>query len=386
MIDGARSKWCFLLLLNAIVGILDFESFNLAARRKFNQQQILFDCIKAELAENGVHEDICENETLTASLDTNWSDLKLLRKFLENNAPYKSKEKYLGILDILLSHQVIELQGFDIARCINTAINKILSSANRKPSRRQVLVAPVVKSKRVLSLKTVTVVPVPVKKEPKPRKAAKLETPAKKRSSPQFDDDIPQSTKKRSRRQSPRAPAITKSPPTRALPARLTSFPSVPDRPLRAMDRDHDSVPGFAFHGEHFFNEHEDIDPNAQPWELLETVPEVRNPSPHFRHPASARGGGAPSVRSFGSPFLASSGLGEPFRAPASLSLMSPEACRMMLPFPDCEVLHPMAQRMNPFPIDDGMEAEAEDDEGLEVHSSTGSSCEDEASYDIGRA
>eukprot|EP00601_Ochromonadales_sp_CCMP2298_P002450 CAMPEP_0173187328 /NCGR_PEP_ID=MMETSP1141-20130122/10643_1 /TAXON_ID=483371 /ORGANISM="non described non described, Strain CCMP2298" /LENGTH=114 /DNA_ID=CAMNT_0014111143 /DNA_START=267 /DNA_END=608 /DNA_ORIENTATION=+ len=44
VIDGARNKWCPLLLLNAIIGVLDLDS-NVGTRRKFNQQKVLFECI-----------------------------------------------------------------------------------------------------------------------------------------------------------------------------------------------------------------------------------------------------------------------------------------------------------------------------------------------------
>lgn len=139
VIDGARSKWCHLLLVNAIIGILDFESFNLAARRKFNQQQILADCLRAALEEQGIVEASDGSfGTISVTLDSSWQDMKSLRNFLERNAPYKSKEKYLGILDILLSHKVIRAHAFDIERSINAAIAKALSPSNRRAGRKVV--------------------------------------------------------------------------------------------------------------------------------------------------------------------------------------------------------------------------------------------------------
>lgn len=382
VIDGARSKWCYLLLLNAVVGILDFDSFNLAARRKFNQQQVLCDCIKAELADNGIPEDLYENTTLAATMDSNWCDLKILRNFLERNAPYKSKEKYLGILDILLNHKVIEKQGFDISKCINMAINKIISCANKRPSRRQVVVAPALKSKRVMSMKpSQATSSAATSRESAPRKIQKLATPTKKRVNAQ-PDEIPQPTKRRSRRNFPESPTVSKPPPVRTTFPRHASFPSVPAKAYRETRREVSNR--FAFNSDDIFNEHEDeIDPNEQPWELLDMAPESKNPSPHFHRSASAiQLGTASGARSFGSPFFTgAAGLGDPFAGPSSLSLMTPDACKLMLPFPDTESQHLLSMRMNPFPIEEVDGAGRDSLDQLDVEEQHfGSDCYDDSS------
>jgi hypothetical protein len=382
VIDGARSKWCLLLLLNAIVGILDFESFNLAARRKFNQQNVLYECIKAEIEEKGIDESQVGGSVgdIRAVLDSCWQDIKSLRNFLEKNAPYKSKDKYLAILDLHLGHKVILSKGSDVGKCINAAIVKILAPVNRKSNRRVAVspVVPVVRSKRVLAAKTEPIskptedeVDMPVTKRPRrgsPRKDAVPVAAAD-------DTAYTLRTNRRNAAVTPKAePASVTTPPAR--PRRATFKRRVLSRqepptsvPARACTPSEAAVSVEESHGDNFdqhelFSDPNGIDPNAQEWELLEPGPE-RNQSP--RHYIQ---GGKVRLLSVGQRVVH-----DKRASPFALSERATDATteyhlapRGLCPFPSAEDLGTAAVRMAPFPVhDDANDATADDDDAADV-------------------
>ncbi|KAJ1432950.1 hypothetical protein B484DRAFT_429692 [Ochromonadaceae sp. CCMP2298] len=126
VIDGARSKWCHLLLVNAIIGILDCDSFNLSTRRKFNQQKVLCECILEIRSTTLVETD--EEEVYVAVDEGVWSTIPYLRDFLDSNAPYKSKDKYSFITNMLLAHKVLADLDFNLVEAVNAAVRKILQN------------------------------------------------------------------------------------------------------------------------------------------------------------------------------------------------------------------------------------------------------------------
>ncbi len=370
VIDGARSKWCHLLLVNAIIGILDFESFNLAARRKFNQQQVLCECIKEELEYNGIRDVNNSFDTIEGVFGADWADMKSLRKFLEQNSPYKSKEKYLGILDILLSHKVILATGTDVTKSINCAMRKILAPGNRKSGRRQP--APIVKSKRVLSQQLVLPTPPP----PPPTTSTSSAALVRKRGRVQSvkyedkdsDDEVPVVKKVKRKHPGRRVPVKLETPQKNMALPKLSSAPvhkaakstalSVYRKPSHSHshrhtsqqpdedeedDHDLDDDVGhrrrtYSFDGDAVFIDHEDgeeIDPNAQPWELLDPMPSRDSSPTNFRRLNGPPLGGSGGYLSAGS----------------ALSLRTPEACKLLVPFPEyapSALLH-----LSPFPLED---------------------------------
>ena len=359
VIDGARSRWCHLLLVNSIVGILDFDSFNLAARRKFNQQQVLCECIKAELQDEGIEDDDKEYNYIEGEFDRNWVDMKSLKVFLEQNAPYKSKDKYLGILDILLNHKVIISLGSDITKAINSAMRKILAPSNRKPGRRQVIPLPI-KSKRVQSLQLAQ--PVAPVFPPMPSPASSNKKKRGRTVSSKMKDsaeEIAISPVVKKARRKPyvlhRVTAPSKPAGRQKLLDKMLHKPVSPSVIINSQDvvEDEEEVShgneeahnshrrAYSFDGEAVFNEEHDegdIDPNAQPWELLDPMPSRESSPNNFR--------GRSPVGTFAQP----SGY-----MPLSLNMVTPETSKMMVPFPECvgpsAVLH-----MNPFPLDDGLD------------------------------
>jgi hypothetical protein len=382
VIDGARSKWCLLLLLNAIVGILDFESFNLAARRKFNQQNVLYECIKAEIEEKGIDESQVGGSVgdIRAVLDSCWQDIESLRNFLEKNAPYKSKDKYLAILDLLLGHKVILSRGSDVGKCINAAIVKILAPVNRKSNRRAAVspVVPVVRSKRVLAAKTEPISKptedeedMPVTKRPRrgsPRKDAVPVAAAD-------DSAYTLRTNRRNAAVTPKAePARVPTPPAR--PRRATFKRRVLSRqepptsvPARACTPSEAAVSVEESHGANFdqhelFSDPNGIDPYAQEWELLEPGPE-RNQSPrHYIQGGKVRllsAGQQVVLDNRASPFA----FDERAAAATSGYHLAP---RGLCPFPSAEDLGTAAARMAPFPVHDEVnDATADDDDAADV-------------------
>jgi hypothetical protein len=382
VIDGARSKWCLLLLLNGIVGILDFESFNLAARRKFNQQNVLYECIKAELEETGFDESQQDGYVgdIRAVLDSCWQDMKSLRNFLEKNAPYKSKDKYLAILDLLLGHKVFLSRGSDVGKCINAAIVKILAPTNRKSNRRAAVApaVPVVRSKRVLAAKTEPISKptedeedMPVMKRPRrgsPKKPAVPVACAE-------DSAHTPRTHRRKAAVTPKAEhASVNTPPARppraAFKRRVLSRQEPPTSvPARACTPSEAAVSVEESHGDNFdqhelFSDPNGIDPNAQEWELLEPGPE-RNQSP--RHYIQ---GGKVRLLSVGQRVVLDK-RASPFALSERVADATTEyhlAPRGLCPFPSAEDLGTAAECMAPFPVqDDANDATADDDDAADV-------------------
>lgn len=165
VIDGARTRWANLLLLDAMVYFVGFEDFNFFSRRTFNQQKELYDCIMSELLliDPTFHHELQEykgdpsreslldvssllhlNEnhllsTLPAlsqfthsprvalsPLEDPWSDFPHLRHFLLQDQPSKSRLKFLAIIDLLCAHEHLGSCGFDLGRVVEVVLLKVL--------------------------------------------------------------------------------------------------------------------------------------------------------------------------------------------------------------------------------------------------------------------
>jgi hypothetical protein len=271
--------------------------------------------------------------------------MRSLRSFLERNAPYKSKEKYLGILDILLSHSVLQSCNFDLNKSINAAMQKILAPSNRKNARRCVVAEPVaIRSKRVLAMVENTNTSADVDTS-SPALKRPRRTPVKKI---RDAEDSPPPAPKSSRRRSFVPIRVATVTPGVSVTRRFQRAPHLPAashtsplhlnlQTLSAEERK------FSFEHDQIFDDHDEIDPESQPWELLEPTPE-RNCSPkHYIHDGVVRQLDAQDT------LLGTVRLTRP--VPSPLSILTPQACRA-LPFPDSEMLEGDA-RMNPFPIEE---------------------------------
>ena len=353
------------------MGILDFESFNLAARRKFNQQKILCDCIKEELEDNGIYEDKDDGTygDIHVGVDNTWKDMKSLRTYLENNAPYKSKEKYHGILDILLSHKVIQSIGFDIVKTIDAAIAKMLSPANRKGLRRQPDTLPVtVRSKRVLAaLAEPTPPSLPVSDSPThlslppPLKRMRRNAAVK----PVQNEGKPMKPNKITRRKLPSPQRQTSTSTSHQYKPKFKQLDMSPSTELDQQEESEEARK-FTFDHKQVFDDPDDTAAHTQLWELLETSPERTSPK-HYVHDGKVHYftveeqqlRRATSTASLHSPHASGPGEAavEATGSPVALRLLRPVECHM-LPFPDCEDLRGAA-RAPPFPILDTAAAAA---------------------------
>lgn len=297
--------------------------------------------------------------------DQDWSDMKSLRNFLEQNAPYKSKEKYLGILNILLGHSALLSTSNDIKKCINAAIAKILAPGNRKPGRRSLTPTPI-KSRR-LQLAQPPPTPQPAfPPSPETTTGRKRGRMLPMKLAEALMSSSPQKKKvKRKVNSYTRPPPVAVQPIFRPKPI-AAPLKLEPPSPYSAaikeeqsevdeegdghgdadgdMDGDGEAESrrgrAFSFDGEAVFIDHEDVedlDPNAQPWELLDPMP-TRDSSP-----ANFRRRGGPS-NGAGSHSQAS-------HMPYSMGMLTTEACKLLVPFPECvdpaNKLH-----LSPFPLE----------------------------------
>lgn len=160
MVDGARLKWCNLLLLDAIVSILDTDLFSASTRRAFNQQKVLHDAILREIKQTnaktenspgvdgsqlpdiatkqeGVQfifnrgEVIPEHVVLRIeALNGPWTDLYHLKQAMVDTPTTKSRAKYLQIVDLLMNHSALELYQFNLQDCLNAIVRKVIKGYN----------------------------------------------------------------------------------------------------------------------------------------------------------------------------------------------------------------------------------------------------------------
>ncbi len=117
VVDGARSRWSSLILIDASIYLLEFEEFNSTSRRAFNQQQVLYDCIVGEMQRScpGLYERylaarLASHTTNQASaisfvpLKAPWCTAAQLKKHLLSDPTSKSREKFVGIIESLFAH------------------------------------------------------------------------------------------------------------------------------------------------------------------------------------------------------------------------------------------------------------------------------------------
>eukprot|EP01038_Epipyxis_sp_PR26KG_P015719 gene15719-21278_t len=182
VVDGAKVKWCALILLDAIVYILQFNQFDHAKRRSFNQQRVLFDCIFQELKETNLElfNTIIQNKRLLfitpiATVGSNeniyrldsestkglsnafsvgvklnerteivvndvhhpWNNLEVMRSLLMSDPPSKSKKKYFQTIQVLCDHQALRDINFDLPHAIQIVVQKLLYGEFRPPTSNQ---------------------------------------------------------------------------------------------------------------------------------------------------------------------------------------------------------------------------------------------------------
>jgi hypothetical protein len=127
-------------MLDAVIYMLEFHEFNAASRRAFNQQQVLFDCIKEELQRSnpllhavfsarlrgGADADENQVEVIISDLTPPWTSAALLKRHLLSDPTAKSRDKFVGILESLFDHPALTQCGDDLRTAFTQVVTKIV--------------------------------------------------------------------------------------------------------------------------------------------------------------------------------------------------------------------------------------------------------------------
>lgn len=117
VVDGAKSRWGNLILLDAVICLLELREINEASRRSFNQQKVLIECIVAELERTDTdqyHQYLARDENAPVEyeialegMSSHWSDAERLQLQILSDPTTKSREKFVSIVDCLFNHPTL---------------------------------------------------------------------------------------------------------------------------------------------------------------------------------------------------------------------------------------------------------------------------------------
>ncbi len=155
-IDGAKGKWCNLLLLDAMIYLLKNDQFVGNSRRHFNQYIMLYECIMEELR---LTDTIAFNEIMSfkrletlalhakkesesdapASVETRtqrysnitvseltypWNNMAELHLSLQHGPPSKAKNKFIVMTDVLTNHEYFQKYSHNLKTIIDVIMSK----------------------------------------------------------------------------------------------------------------------------------------------------------------------------------------------------------------------------------------------------------------------
>jgi hypothetical protein len=135
VVDGAKTRWCHLLLIDGLISLIELREINNSSRRSFNQHQILLECIveELELAGPALYNSYKAGQAASSELvvavsgiEHPWNDVLQLRQQLLSDPTTKSKVKFLGITDSLLGHAVVQNAGSDFSALFLDAVKKAI--------------------------------------------------------------------------------------------------------------------------------------------------------------------------------------------------------------------------------------------------------------------
>jgi hypothetical protein len=133
VVDGARSRWSNLLFLDAVFYLLEFNQFQSASRRAYNQQQVLYNCIRNEqqrahpaLYAAHVNRDGKQNEEKIRVAIHNLRSAVMLKKHLLSDPTAKSRTKFLSILEYLFGHEIVTRNGNDLRITFSKLVEKVV--------------------------------------------------------------------------------------------------------------------------------------------------------------------------------------------------------------------------------------------------------------------
>jgi hypothetical protein len=180
VVDGARTRWYPLLLLDAIIFILHNNFFRFATRRAFNQLEILYNCILEEIqatdpafydrlrkldfqetlswpvddssSQPTIYEDMSpyeqemiltkeERKNLGISfncykkfegfelvdVEFPWNSIDALKGHVIEDPPSKSKQKFLAIIDYLSRHHSLQCSSYSFSDLLSAVVCKVLA-------------------------------------------------------------------------------------------------------------------------------------------------------------------------------------------------------------------------------------------------------------------
>lgn len=111
------------------------REINESSRRSFNQQQVLMECILAELRRAGpqLYEEYKKksavkesNELVLEGLQQPWDNIAALKRLFMSDPTTKSKEKFFGIIDCLTDHPVLRQFNLNVEAVFYDVICKVI--------------------------------------------------------------------------------------------------------------------------------------------------------------------------------------------------------------------------------------------------------------------
>mmetsp|Transcript_4026 Transcript_4026/g.9058 ORF Transcript_4026/g.9058 Transcript_4026/m.9058 type:complete len:623 (-) Transcript_4026:247-2115(-) len=135
VVDGARMRWANMILMDAILYLLDFNEFNAASRRAFNQQQVLHGCIVSEMKRCNPRFGCVELSGLVVPAEHieialhnqvfPWASTDRLKAHILSDPTSKSKGKFLSIAECLFNHCTFHRYGLSLENVIKALLLKI---------------------------------------------------------------------------------------------------------------------------------------------------------------------------------------------------------------------------------------------------------------------
>lgn len=135
VVDGAKSRWCNLVLIDSVIYLSEGREINESSRRSFNQPRVLIECIIEELRTTSqeVFNDYrlgkstpSTHAVAAVGIEHPWTDIFTLRTLILSDPTTKSKEKFISIVDYLLNHPVLRNAGCDFEVLFNDVVHKVI--------------------------------------------------------------------------------------------------------------------------------------------------------------------------------------------------------------------------------------------------------------------
>eukprot|EP01038_Epipyxis_sp_PR26KG_P007234 gene7234-9865_t len=131
VIDGARSRWCRLILLDGLLFLLNKNKVKFGSKRSFNQAAVLHDCMLESMLSNNASvskNELDDFDVNIKELQFPWTSLANLKAHALLDTPSKSRSKFLKDIDLLTSHPIFQAFDFDFESIIKSVATDVLST------------------------------------------------------------------------------------------------------------------------------------------------------------------------------------------------------------------------------------------------------------------